>query len=347
MEPQVGNPTAALSERAASRPEAYEFFQLVRLLEQSSPGAPIGHDHPPGDEALALTTHPSLSFPPTAVRSARKSAPGGPLELAMTFLGLVGPLGTLPQPYTELVLQRLYQRDSGLRDFLDVLHHRGASLFYRAWQKYRLPFSFEHERHNRGRHDACTRALLALVGLGSPLLADSAHAPALSWVFYGGHFAGRTRSANDLESLLESATGAHVRIAEFVGQWIPLAGASRTRLGVGGRDSMHNRLGSEAILGDRVWDVQSKVRIHVGPVDLELFRSLRPGGVALGPVTALVRDFLGPSVDFDFEIALDPKSVPPLRLGGSRAAELGRTSWLAAESHRPEDLRVRIGARAR
>ncbi len=47
--------------------------------------------------------------------------------------------GVLPHHYTELVIRRLQLRDTSLRDFLDVFHHRALSFFYRAWKKYRPP----------------------------------------------------------------------------------------------------------------------------------------------------------------------------------------------------------------
>jgi type VI secretion system protein ImpH len=51
-----------------------------------------------------------------------------------------GPSGVLPYNYTELVIDRLRNKDRALAEFLDIFHHRMISLFYQAWEKYRFPW---------------------------------------------------------------------------------------------------------------------------------------------------------------------------------------------------------------
>ena len=77
-------------------------------------------------------------------------------------MGLTGPLGVLPHAYTELLLDRIRQKDTALRDFLDLFHHRIISLFYQAWEKYRFTIAYE-----RGERDRFSHHLLDLIGLGT------------------------------------------------------------------------------------------------------------------------------------------------------------------------------------
>ena len=92
----------------------------------------------------------------------------GPPQMVTTFLGLTGPNGVLPSHYTTLLIERIRARIS-LRDFLDLFNHRTASLFYRAWQKYRFPFTYEQSCWSTAGEpdDLLTQCLYCLLGLGT------------------------------------------------------------------------------------------------------------------------------------------------------------------------------------
>ena len=72
------------------------------------------------------------------------------------------PLGVLPQHYSELVVAQNRQRSTALAQFLDLIHHRAISLFYRAWVKYRPAMAFE---RSQGRDDPFSAVAAALTGL--------------------------------------------------------------------------------------------------------------------------------------------------------------------------------------
>ncbi|MFO0888032.1 MAG: type VI secretion system baseplate subunit TssG [Isosphaeraceae bacterium] len=112
------------------------------------------------------SAHPSLSFPTGAIseiRDTRKQLrdrpDSRPLEMLVSFFGLTGPSGALPRHYTEILLQQLREKDSPLCDFLDLFNHRLVSLFYRAWEKYSLPVTYERTRLDDpdGEPDPVTR----------------------------------------------------------------------------------------------------------------------------------------------------------------------------------------------
>src|SRR5262249_36267283 len=127
-----------------------------------------------------------------------------PLEMLVAFLGLTGPQGVLPQHYTALLLRRIREKDHALHDFLDLFNHRAVSLFYRAWEKYRLPFAYERSRLDGSEEaDACTRSLYCLVGLGTGSQRGRLAIDDEAFLFYSGHFAHHPRSASGLEGLLE------------------------------------------------------------------------------------------------------------------------------------------------
>jgi len=126
----------------------FEFFQAVRLLEKVFPErAPVGRDARPGEEVVRFHAHNTLTFPASSIDELSRSDEGAPASMVVAFMGLTGPSGVLPRHYTELVLEEERRRERGLAAFFDVFNHRVVSLFYRAWQKYRVPIA--HEQANR------------------------------------------------------------------------------------------------------------------------------------------------------------------------------------------------------
>jgi type VI secretion system protein ImpH len=151
-----------------------------------------------------------------------------------------------------------------------------------------------------------------------------------SLLFYTGLLAERPRSAVGLAALLEDYFGdVPVRIDQFVGQWLRLDRESLTRLlPLGG----NSRLGTDAVLGSRVWHTQSKFRAHLGPMSYRRLCTFLPGGAASREALDLTRFYVGLEFDFEFRLVLRADDVPTTQLGstGPEATRLGWSSWLAA-----------------
>jgi type VI secretion system protein ImpH len=327
-------------------PERFDFFQAVRLLKRvvrqggRGPCEPVGQDGAPDRELVRFRALPSLGFPASAVAGIRRAPAGGageaPPEMLVTFLGLTGPSGVLPQHYTTLLLRRLRDKDFALRDFLDLFNHRLVSLFYRAWEKYRLPFAHERFRLDPGGRDVdlATWAVYCLAGVGTAGLRGRLEVPDEAFLFYAGHFAHQPRSAASLEALLADYFGMPLEVRPLEGQWLHLEPADRALLPgprcPGGRN---NRPGLDLVIGDRVWDVQSKFRLRVGPLSFAQFRRLMPNGDGLRPLCQLTRAYVGPEFDFDVQVVLRPAEVPWCRLGADAdpGPYLGWNTWLRSE----------------
>ncbi|MDH3496972.1 MAG: type VI secretion system baseplate subunit TssG, partial [Gemmatimonadota bacterium] len=86
---------AALTEEAT----AYGFFQAVRLVQRLFPERqPVGRFSEPADEVLRFGANPGLAFPPSEIHVLEVYSE--PPEMTVNFLGLVGPMGVLPHPYS-------------------------------------------------------------------------------------------------------------------------------------------------------------------------------------------------------------------------------------------------------
>jgi type VI secretion system protein ImpH len=358
MAAENGRKNPDLSEQLLREPFRFDFFQAVRLLEWVAderarqdprwPRAPVGRDEAPDREVARFRAQPSLAFPAALVCQLHPPAPCedgddglAPPEMAVTFLGMTGPQGVLPQHYTTLVLHRLRLKDSSLRDFLDLLHHRAVSLFYRAWEKYRLPIAYERARLGRagGGEDLASWCLYCLAGMGTAGLRGRLDVDDEAFLYYGGHFAHFPRSASALEGVLEDYFALTVRVQQAQGRWLTLDGADRSLLP--GPEHPHGlscELGVSLIVGERVWDVQSKFRLSVGPLDYAQFRGLMPNGDGLRVLGQLTRTYVGPDLDFDVQLVLRGDEVPCCQLAAGRpdGPFLGWNSWLrSVECPRP------------
>ena len=323
-----------------SEPFAFDFFRAVRLLEQLAPGTvPVGRDGPPGVESVRFRSPASLAFPPSAISDLRAGrGDGSPPVLIQAFFGLTGPSGILPRHYTELLIRLEKETHEperlALRDWLGMFDHRLTSLFYRAWEKYRFAIPFERGEARRDDPDPFTRALFSLVGLGEPPLRRRLVVPAptrppappplarvddLAVLYYAGLFAHRPRPAVALERLLGDYFAVPARVESFRGQWLPLGPENQTRLGTG-EHGEGARLGVDAIAGEKVWDVQGRFLVRLGPLDYAQFAeflpdpSPAPARKAIFLLSHLTRLYNGPDLDFDVQLVLRADAIPECRL---------------------------------
>ncbi len=311
-----------LTRRLAEEPFVFEFFQAVRLLEKLSRGRQtVGRAGPPSKEAARFAAHPSLAFPASQIQALVPAEGAGPPCLVVNFMGLTGPMGVLPLYYTQLVIDRTRARDTALRDFLDIFNHRMISLFYQAWEKYRVAVQYERRGHDRFSH-----YLGDFIGLGTKGLQSRQAVADDALIYYAGLLGQRPRSALALRQLLEDYFEVPVAVEQFAGAWFGLERPNQCWLEERRSDS--ERLGFGTVVGDEVWDEQSRVRVRLGPLPLDQYCDFLPTGTAYRPLRALLRYF-SDEVDFEVQLVLKREEVPPCDLGaeGETAPVLGWLTW--------------------
>jgi type VI secretion system protein ImpH len=312
-----------LEARLRDHPNAFEFFQAVRLLERLNPSRrPVGLFSDPSEEVARFAVTPDTAFPASEIQSL-ELANGAPARLMVNFMGLTGPEGVLPYAYTLLIAERLRARDSALRDFLDLFHHRIISLFYRAWEKYRFAVSYE-----RDQKDRMTQHLKDLVGIGAEALQGRLPVRDEALLFYTGILAPQQRSAAALQQLLADYFDVPVEVEQFVGGWYPLAPGGRCNLGE--EDDASEQLGWGAVAGEEVWDPQARVRIRLGPLPRSQYDQFLPTGSAHEPLRTLTRFFTGDQLDFEVQLILARDEVPACVLGADAPSPLGWCTWMRA-----------------
>lgn len=314
-------------------PYRFEFFQAVRLLERMYPKRGIaGRFNHPQDEVARFCANASVAFPASQIQDLDNSTT--PPRMTVNFMGLTGPTGELPLPYSALVRDRVRERDTSMRDFFDIFNHRAVSLFYQAFEKYRFAIAYE-----RGERDRFSHHILALIGLATPGLQgrlEAAGIPDDSFLFYSGLLSLHPRSAVALRQVLMDYFGVPVEIEQFVGVWRPVEVDSQCELGEDGDYSQ--QLGFGAVVGDEVWDQNSTIRIRLGPLTLEQYIDFLPGAPAHDRIRTIAGFFAGNEYDMELQLILKRGEVPRCELN-SEGPQLGWTSWVkSAEFNRdPED----------
>jgi len=302
----------------------FRFFQAVRLLCLAQPRGKARQALP---KRLRFRSPATLNFPASEIhalqpRSSQDSA-SERLEMEVSFLGLTGPSGVLPTPYTELVMERRQvYRDNGLHEFLDLFNHRSLSLFFEAWRKYRFWLGYE-----AGERNGFTRNLLDLVGIGSDRLSSQIAAsderlPQLTFSYYAGLLAQKPVSAVSLLALVRGFFGVDAQLEQFVGQWMNVPEPEQSSLG-----KCNCQLGIDTFAGERIWDRQTKLRLRLGPLRRARFAEFLPGGEAALALKELLQFCLGHSLAVDVVLVLHRDDVPELRLDEAAPIQLGFNGW--------------------
>jgi type VI secretion system protein ImpH len=325
-----------LNQKLFDEPYRFEFFQAVRLLEKMFPERkPVGREHLPNTEVARFRSHVALDFPASEIHEFRETVDElteeQKLEIVINFMGMVGVSGVLPTHYTELVMERVRYRDTAMYAFLDIFTHRAASLFFRAWEKYRFPIAYE-----RGK-DEFTAYLFDFAGLGTSGLQGRMALPDESLLPYAGLVAQKPHSTNALENILSDYFGIKAKVDQFFGQWLELNDESITKLG-----KANSGLGVSAIIGTRIWDQQSKFRVSLGALTFQQFQSFLPNGSAHKPLKSIISFMVGMELDFDVELILKAQQVPStiLTTRAIRRPMLGWTSYLKTKPFKEEDRQV-------
>ncbi|WP_207791979.1 type VI secretion system baseplate subunit TssG [Siccirubricoccus phaeus] len=304
----------------AAGPWRFGFYQAMRRLESVHRDRPrFGRSNRPMQDAVRLGQDPSVTFAPSTLAAFELGDEDHAARLIVHFLGLFGPNGPLPLHLTEYARDRQRNaKDETFRRFADIFHHRALSLFYRAWAEAQPTVSFD-----RPEDDHYGRFVASLIGIGMPGLRQRDAMPDLAKQHYAGHLVARTRHAEGLAAILSDFFRMPARIDTFVGDWLVLPEDGLTRLGGGATVAA---LGQSAAIGRRVWTRQHKFRIVFGPLSLQDYTRMLPGGASFRRLVPIVRNYVGDTLAFDVNLILRRAEVPRIQLG--RQGQLGWTTWL-------------------
>lgn len=349
-----------LIQQLASEPHKFSFVQATRLIElfaREQGFENVGTSAPYASEGIRFKGYAARSFSPNEIISVHADK-DSVCAITVAFIGLFGPNGVLPQHDTQKVIDEKPTQQIAtsvpddeendqqashfsqpprhayaLKDFLDLFNHRTVSLFYRAVTKYRLPFGFEDKYRFEGDDsgdDLIRRVLGSLAGLGTEGLEQKQTFPDEFLIEFSGLFRSHSKNAVSLSQILTHRLGIATSIQQFSGQWLHLSRSNLSYMPTRSKpDGQNCELGSCFIVGDRIWDVNGKFRIQIGPAALEEFNAMLPGSKKLIEIAQIARSYVGPQFDFDIQIELLATEVPQIQLDGTQ--QLGFNTWLLSE----------------
>ena len=341
-------------QRLLDEPYRFEFFQAVRMLELWLKRNDVPHDSAVADY-LRFKNSISLSFPASeldalsidpksidrtdqALLAALQKDTLNHIDLTPTFMGFLGSSGVLPAHYTERIATHvIYEKDEGPRAFLDSFSNRALALFYEAWRKYRLEFKYE-----IGKGDRFLPLLLSFSGLSHRSLHDRLSEDGQgvldeSLGYYATALSHRPASAAYIQRVLSEYFGVPIAIEQFIGHWYEVPLEQQTKLG-----QINTTLGSEALIGARVWQRDLRLLLAIGPLDKKNFDAFLPGGIAAKSLEKMLSMFTGLCLEYEVQLIFHSHEVQGTTLlSGSQGGRLGWDTFLAPETGLTDRAEVR------
>lgn len=316
-----------------AHPYRFQFFQAVRILEHAFVRQGDRPEEVVGKRLRFLNTL-NLGFPASEIErldaviaDCEEGGLGARIDsvaLTPSFFGLLGANGALPLTYTERLSEReTYQRDRAAKVFLDIFTNRATALFYGAWKKYRL--ALQHELDRQGRFLPLAKALsgLGLRPQQAQVPDASGDVPDQAMAFYCAAIRHRPLSTTYLQQVLSEYFRASFRIEQLVGGWHPVPVTERSYLGMN-----ELTLGRNALVGERVWQRDLKLRLWIGPLFRKAFDDFLPGASAAMALRKWLTLMAGCSLEYEVCLILRADQVKGTALHARGGGRLGWDAFL-------------------
>lgn len=286
----------------------YDFFQLVRLIKL------LGID----SYKINFQSYPALSFATSDVE--QLIVKDDKYHMLVSFMGLIGQSGILPEHFTELMLERLDAKDKGIQYFLNIFEDRLIQLFYQSWEQSRFYIALEQDEKSRAQQ--IINLIHALTG--QPIAIESETDKNIR-LFYSGLYAKKHRPKGALEVLLSDYFMLPVKVIENQGRWFNLESHDYTKIST---KKFNNSLGINTVVGHRVWYIQNQFRIQIGTISYETFKRLLPNRPMLKKLRSMVGEYIGMEFQFVLEVIVNQYDVPVTKMQKNDYVQLGWNSWL-------------------
>lgn len=310
------------------------FFELVRRFENINRGMPrVGKAQLPNNELIRFGQSPYLKFPETSISEIDTFSLNHNIPIIYVyFFGLLGVNGPMPLEFTDYVFQRTHNNyDNSLRRFLDIIHHRMLSLFYRAWTLSEQAVNFD-----RKEDDLIGSIISSLSGNIEDITPKTL--PDYTLQSYGRFFSLNKKTADNLAEILSSFFNLPIKIIERVESSHDIPNKFKCLLG----NKETSIIGKNAQIGSKYYSNTQKFVIEIGPIDIELCRKMLPISDNFQKLINLINMYVDKPLEYDVKFVLKKGSNITCKLDGRYS--LGRGMWAASNKYINKDVVVNISA---
>jgi type VI secretion system protein ImpH len=317
---------------------APDFWAFVRAMENANPSGPrLGNAKNPLDENIRFGQQPYLHFPPTDIAEIIEGgrAAGVDATVILYFFGLLGVNGPMPLEFTNYVFRRSHNHfDNTWRRFLDIIHHRFLTLYYRAYAAGQQAMSFD-----RKDDDPLSFIIKSLAGF-SP----AGNAPDREEMLIlksAAQLSCPSKNRRGLEDMLRRLFRFNLAVRDFVPSSGDIPSENRALPG-----KKNATLGVDAQIGSKYLSITGKFEIQIGPISFDEYRSFmmsRNGARLLLEAVAL---YLDRPLDYSVVFTVRTYTIPVNQLGFDLeqarwdAPQLGYTCWIGAPEEKLMTLRI-------
>jgi type VI secretion system protein ImpH len=234
-----------------------EFSQLVRLAKR------VAKTY---DLTMSYAVSPQLAFPVSDIADIALDKVGQTekLTILVRFMGLIGASGSLPEHYTEYLLQRLQAKDSTLLAFLDLFHTQLLGLYYQTQN-----LSHFYIAEEEGKAHPLPQLLNAISGQAGTTEFD--------WQrYFSGLLGMQARSKKGLEQILQTYFQLPITVETYTPVWLRVEENDISRL-----SKANHNLSRTVMLGQRFTSVQDRFTLHISVKNYAEFEQCLPGSALL------------------------------------------------------------------
>jgi type VI secretion system protein ImpH len=308
-----------LSDNLRQGKTAPDFWGLVRKLDKSRPDLPrIGYAKRPLEENVRFGQIPSLRFPPSDIAEINGGDKNIDAAIMVNFFGLLGANGPMPHDFTSYIFQRSHNyNDNAWRRFLDIIHNRMLTLYYRAFSLNQQAISFDFPAD-----DAITDIIKSLTGMPPDVGIDEiAYIP----LAHASNFGFMVKNKAGLEDILYRIFKIDLEVRGFITALYDMPPESYAVVG----NPKTAVLGRNIQIGRKYVSATRKFEIRIGPIHFDVYKNLMPGTQGFELLTDTINLYLDRPLEYDLIFKFKSASIPKLQLG-SRIIRLGYCTWVGS-----------------